>query len=148
MKRRPLRPGTIPLVRRSRLKATVRLKPENPARKARLRAEQFGPEAEWLRDLPCSTCPRMPPSEPSHVKTRKAGGKRWHQVPQCSACHGEFHSAGRRTFEASRPGIDLLALATSYASRWERLPAEEREQYEVVYRERWGTAEDGERGMP
>lgn len=142
MRRSPLRPGTKGLARSplrrgtTLLRRKTRLNPVDEERAARLRREQFGGKAEWIRSLPCATCPRRPPSDPSHVKTRGAGGKAKHLIPQCHEDHVEFHSAGIETFHERR-GLasgTLLALAEEYSARWEALPPEEWERWERVYR--------------
>lgn len=130
LRRTPLARGSNPLRRRAPLKATAkleggeplkrrtRLNPINRERKARLYAEQFGPEAEVIRQLPCVACGHEAPSIPHHVKSRGAGGRREAQVPLCQSdprfgylgCHEELHAVGRRTFEL-RHRIDLARVA-------------------------------------
>ncbi len=130
LRRTPLFRGTKPLRRRTPLKATARLeqraplrrytrlKAINPERRAKLYAEQFGAEAELIRQLPCVACGQDAPSDPHHVQTRGAGGKRDALVPLCPSeprigvegCHQELHRVGRRTFEL-RHQIDLARVA-------------------------------------
>lgn len=93
-----------------------------------------------MRDLPCSTCTRRPPSEPSHVKTRGAGGKRQDLAPQCSECHRELHDVGVDTFQARRRGCDLVALARAYAAQWLGLPISVRDHYTKIFNQRWPLA--------
>jgi len=38
----------------AKLSRTIRLRPINPERRARLQAEQYGPHASWLRTQPCA----------------------------------------------------------------------------------------------
>jgi hypothetical protein len=76
-----------PLARSRKKMKRSPLKKRNPERLARLRAEQFGEYAEYIRQLPCCSCGAAPPSEPSHVRTRGAGGKMQDQVPHCRRCH-------------------------------------------------------------
>jgi hypothetical protein len=88
---------------------SARLAPVNPSRRARLYREQFGEEAEVIRRMPCCACwphlyredlPLPSPgaarvSDPSHTKSRGAGGKREHQVPHCRDHHDWFEGQGR-----------------------------------------------------
>lgn len=113
----------------------VPVRPVNKARLARLRAEQFGPHADAVACLPCAVCrpdfyarhddatlaallqlaadsgfPKI--SDPHHAtRTRGAGGKAKAVVPACRMHHDEADDAGRHTFAARHPGIDLPALA-------------------------------------
>jgi hypothetical protein len=135
MKRSPLKRKT-PLARGTSQLKRSRLKPRNPDRAAAERLRDFGPQAEWMRDLPCSTCGARPPSVPSHVgRSRGAGGTRDDLAPQCSACHEAVHR-GRLTFERER-GVDLAELAREYARRWLELPEIDRERYVILFRQRW-----------
>lgn len=86
------------------------MKRSNPERLERLRAKQFGPQAELCRRSPCHVCGAPPPSDPHHVVTRERGGLDEHTVPLCRAHHEEWHDAGGRAFDR-RHGVDLLALA-------------------------------------
>lgn len=129
LRRTPLRKGTVRL-RRSHLAVS------NLERKARLRAQQFGPEAEWMRCLPCATCGARPPSEPSHVKTRAAGGGRQDQIPQCPSCHRLFHGKGASAFDHA----DLPAKAAEHACRWRVLLPAIRDGFCALFREHWPAA--------
>lgn len=93
-----------------------------------------------MRDLPCCTCTRRPPSEPSHAKTRGAGGRREHLVPQCHDCHRELHDVGVDTFQARHHGCDLVALAREYAAQWRALPLSVRDHYTQIFNQRWPLA--------
>ena len=139
LRRTPLRRGK-PLARGSKpLPRRTRIRKSNPARAALQRLRDFGPQAEWMRDLPCATCGAPPPSEPSHVgRTRGAGGTRNDLAPQCSACHEAVH-AGRESFEVER-GIDLGQLARQYASAWLNLLSQVRTNYELVFAKRYPAA--------
>lgn len=68
----------------------TRLRPVNPSRKAKLYARNFGEWADVIRGLPCVTCGVGPPSDPSHTRTRGAGGDLKTIVPMCRACHQHF----------------------------------------------------------
>jgi len=140
MKRSPLARKT-PL-RRSRIRPKARapmkrsrLRRANPERLARLRREQFGPEAEWLMTLPCCTCGALAPSTPSHVKSRGSGGLRHEQIPQCWRCHSELEQVGVRLYALAK-GLDLVAMASEYATGFEMLPASDRAMYTVKMEER------------
>lgn len=108
-----------PLTRKTRMKRgpgpkrRTRVKPSNPARKAKRHAEQFGEHAETIRALPCCVCGAPPPSDPHHSRSRGAGGTAADLVPMCRAHHREAHDAGRLTFER-RHSIDLAAVARQH----------------------------------
>lgn len=101
-------------------KPRARVAAVNPKRKARLRAEQFGAKADWIRTLPCSTCGRPAPSDPSHVRSRGAGGGAVDLVPMCRMCHDGLHAMGRYSF-ALKNGIELEALARDCEELWQRV---------------------------
>lgn len=110
MKRSPLR-------RKTPLRNRTRINPLNEERRAQRRAEEFGPQAELCRGLPCCVCFAPPPSDPAHVRTRAAGGRDdANVVPLCRAHHTEQHTVGIKTFQVSH-GVDLLALAEQIAGR-------------------------------
>lgn len=120
---------------------TAKIRQRNPKRAAEQRLADFGPQAEWMRTLPCATCGAPPPSDPSHVKTRKAGGCRDDMIPACAACHEAFH-AGRETFAAEH-GLtlaDLLDLAARYAEQWASLLPQVRTEFELLFCQRWPAA--------
>lgn len=100
-------------------KPRKRIAPQNRKRAARQRLKDFGPKADWIQSLPCSTCGRSAPCDPSHIKSRGAGGTAADLVPMCRLCHDEFHAMGRRTF-ASAKGCHLAALAAAYEDQWQR----------------------------
>ena len=138
MKRSPLKRKT-PLVRGTSQLKRSNLKPRNVERAAAERLRDFGPQAEWMRDLPCSTCGARPPSEPSHVgHSRGAGGTRDDLAPQCPDCHRAVHR-GRLTFERER-GVALAELAQEYAARWLALSEIDRTRCVLLFRQRWPTA--------
>lgn len=79
---------------------------------------------EWIKDQPCSTCGKwslLP--DASHVRSRGAGGTWRDIIPQCWACHQEFHQKGRLSFCQARgwPPERLSELAAGYAREWEEL---------------------------
>lgn len=81
----------------------------NRTRRARLREEQFGAQAELCRTLPCLVCDRAPEanasgqSDPAHVVSRGAGGKdRGNVVPLCRKHHMRQHAVGWRRFLLER----------------------------------------------
>lgn len=128
MKRSPLAPGRPPKRRtplrsashleRSELRREARINPVNRERRARLYERNFGAYSDVIRALPCCTCGRRAPSDPSHVRARGMGGcngSKRDLVPQCRECHRAFE-ADRAGFQAAR-GIDLAAVA---AELWAR----------------------------
>lgn len=91
----------------------------NRERKAKRLAEQFGPQAQRCRELPCCICFAPPPSDPAHVRSRGAGGRdRENVVPLCRSHHCEQHQVGILTFQ-KRHGIDLQATANKIAAQLE-----------------------------
>ena len=99
MKRTPLKRGK-PLTRKTRLARTRaslerkgRINPVNRKRRKKAYARNFGDYADVIRGLPCDTCGAPPPSDPSHAKSRGAGGSRRHLVPQCRVCHDLYGEA-------------------------------------------------------
>lgn len=97
----------------------------NTARKARLRAVQFGEKRAWIVTLPCAVwnCQHEGyPIEPAHVKSRGAGGTSVDLVPICSVHHNEQHAVGISTFE-NRHDIDLSELAAQLETEWQEYQA-------------------------
>lgn len=126
-----VRKAAVSLRRRRRIPA------KNAERMARARARDFGAKAEWIRALQCATHPRGegqagPPSEPSHTRSRGAGGDRRSLIPQCSRCHAELHQVGRLAFE-SRRGLSLDELARRYDQDWTALADEARGRFRMVF---------------
>jgi len=60
---------------------------------------------ELRRNEPCCVCGKKPPSDPSHVISRGAGGPDFlfNVAPHCRACHIKFHALGRYTFTNKYP---------------------------------------------
>lgn len=85
-----------PLHRSTPLHRSRGINRRNPKRLRRLRAKQFGPQAELCRSLPCSACDASPPSDPHHLKSRGAGGDDSWCIPLCRRCHDRLHAAGSR----------------------------------------------------
>jgi hypothetical protein len=73
------------------------------------RAVQFGKQSAMARTLPCFTCGAPPPSDPSHLKTRGAGGLDEHVIPQCRKCHDALGWEGITSFFVKR-GLDRHQL--------------------------------------
>ncbi len=101
-RRTPLR-SCKPLARRTRLRRV------RHDRIRALRAKQFGAHSALARRLPCFTCGAPPPSDPSHLKTRGAGGLDCDVIPQCRRCHIELGSEGITSFFVKR-GLDRGTL--------------------------------------
>lgn len=115
------------MIRRSPLRRGRPLRRINPGRAAARRRRDFGPQAEWAVDQPCAVCGEPAPSEPSHVRSRGAGGRAADIVPMCHRCHTHWH-LGR--LEQQR--TDLEALARARARTWEGLAPEARRRYELL----------------
>lgn len=98
----PLRRGR-PLRRKTRLRAI------NRSRIKARRAKQFAEQSALARSLPCFTCGAPPPSDPSHLKTRGAGGTDLDVIPQCRRCHDSLGSEGIHSFFVKR-GLDRHQL--------------------------------------
>lgn len=92
-----------PLARNTRIRAVNRTR-----LKAR-RAKQFAEQSALARTLPCFTCGAPPPSDPSHLKTRGAGGLDEHVIPQCRRCHIALGTEGIHSFFVKR-GLDRHQL--------------------------------------
>ncbi len=129
MRKRACLERKVSLVRRSPLRGSSALRRSapivwrrpvrvrNPERLERRRAWQFGPKADWIRELDCATCGASAPSDPSHVRSRGAGGTAADLIPQCRACHQRMHETGRWTFE-EEVGVDLDDLVERYEVLW------------------------------
>lgn len=123
-------------MKRTQLKRKTPLRPVNPERRAKRKAEQFGPQAKLCRRLPCAACGRPGPSDPAHVISRGAGGgDRGNVIPLCKndlktlheGCHQVQHQRGwGALFGADlvpyphwlsvwSPGEHVLAWAKGYA---------------------------------
>ncbi len=80
----------------------TRINPINRERREKLRAAQFGKQAELCRRSRCCVpgCQSSDEScDPHHVPSRAAGGLDQDTVPLCRFHHDEFHSCGERTFD-------------------------------------------------
>lgn len=108
--------GAVMMLRRSPVKRTgikrgrTRIPAVNRSRAEKLRRYQFGPPeyVEFLRAHRCCTCETdWPIVDASHAaKTRAAGGRPWHMVPQCRMCHNLVHLKG---VDSAFPGFDYEA---------------------------------------
>jgi hypothetical protein len=94
-----------PLARRTRLQ------PVNRVRLAKRRKLQFAEQSALARTLPCCSCGAPPPSDPSHLKTRGAGGLDDCVVAQCRACHIALGNEGAFSFWQKR-GLDPAVILT------------------------------------
>lgn len=67
-----------------------------------------------IKKLPCSVCGRVGQSDPSHIRSKGAGGPdtAWNVVPMCRECHRYWHDVGWKTFLDNRPTFarKLIAL--------------------------------------
>jgi hypothetical protein len=112
MKRSAIKSKT-PLRAKSQPARKAPLKKVNRKRAARRRAEDFGPQAELCRRLPCCSCDAMlfrtvlarrrpgwpfDPVDPHHEPTRARGGKDHDTLPLCRPCHRRRHDRGPKTF--------------------------------------------------
>ncbi len=59
------------------------------------------------RAEPCVVCGGRPPSDPSHIKSRGAGGGdfMWNVAPHCRPCHSRWHSMGKVKFVEKYPAM-------------------------------------------
>jgi hypothetical protein len=108
-RRTPLRRSRTPMKR-------SRPNPINRKRRAKLREEQFGEHADFIRSLGCCVCGSKP-TEAAHVKSRGAGGTWRDTVPMCRGCHSRQHAIGIESFE-QKSGVDLRALARDLADTY------------------------------
>lgn len=113
-RRKPLARQPMKRAQSAAAKARKPLRQRNPARRARLLAEQFGAQAQRCRESACCVCGAPPPSDPAHVRSRGAGGKDADTVPLCRSCHDEQHRVGIASFSEWH-GIDLAAHAAQLA---------------------------------
>ena len=105
LRRSPLQPG-------KRLATRVRLRQVNHKRLKKRRATQFGPQAAWCRRAPCCGCGWIPgkvDNDPSHVKTRGAGGLDRDTVPMCRKCHDRMGQIGVLSWQRE-VGVSLAAV--------------------------------------
>lgn len=107
-------------MKRTALARRTPLRPVNSKRRAKLRAEQFGPLARWLVGMPCCVpgCLRYS-GPPHHVKTRGAGGAERDQVPICQEHHEDIHSLGKTSFERLYE-LNLTELAAHNCGLYEQ----------------------------
>jgi hypothetical protein len=95
------------LDRRTPLRRVTRIRPINPARRARARVEDFGEQAARCRASVCCACaaqgriqqtPTQPHHEPPIGRSRR--GKDADTVPLCATCHDLRHAIGVFSFWA------------------------------------------------
>lgn len=108
MKRTRIKRKT-PFKRAGWIKRLLGVKKYNHKRLKKLRDQQFGDHAVWIRTLGCLVCGDWP-TEPHHWPTRGNGGKAKDMTPLCKFHHDIFHLKGPETF-ARTWGIDLKAEA-------------------------------------
>lgn len=80
--------------------------PRSLAKPARVVDEKL---LEEVRARPCIVCGRAGPSDPSHVRSRGAGGPdSWYNVvAMCRTHHNQWHSYGPHRFFSAYPGFAL-----------------------------------------
>jgi hypothetical protein len=68
------------------------------------------------RDQPCIVCGRSAPSDPSHIRSRGAGGPDtdWNVVSMCRDHHNEWHGVGRLTFVSRYPAFGQFLKAMGW----------------------------------
>lgn len=95
-----------PLDRRSQLDRRTKLPPrtKDERRRARRFALQFGSSEHvaLVTSCPCVDCGKPAPSDPSHGRTRGAGGRWWEIGPHCRPCHDAWEDRRGRTEERER----------------------------------------------
>ncbi len=101
----------------------TRLRPVNPARRAKLYERNFGQHAQWIREQSCLVCAsyyikQTGPTVAHHARSRGAGGDRSHLVPLCQMHHQMLHD-GNLTW----PGRDELLVIAEVL--WKRSPHRE-----------------------
>ena len=98
MKRTPLK-RKAPLRRTGALRRS-RMNQRNEERIDRAEAKNFGPLAEFVRELPCSACGIEGSTQAAHVKSIGSGGHAWRDdgrgniLALCAECHGLQHLGG------------------------------------------------------
>lgn len=100
---------------RNRIARRSRIRPTNPARRARLYERNFGAWADRVRRMPCWWCGAPPPSDAAHTKPRGmggAGGDRTTLLPMCRSCH--------MSYDGYRLGVDHDAAIRDARSLYER----------------------------
>lgn len=93
-----------------------------------------------IRTMPCVVCAKEGPSDPSHIRSRGAGGPDadWNVFPKCRSCHSQWHSFGAVRFLEKFPRfkwtLDLWGW-TFQGGLWHPKLGE-REVIEEPYRDR------------
>lgn len=67
---------------------------------------------EHVRAQPCASCGALPPSDPSHLMSRGAGGpdSEYNVAPQCRVCHSLWHQLGPRSFVRRFPRFQVWLI--------------------------------------
>lgn len=67
---------------------------------------------EMIRNQPCSVCGKKPPSDPSHIRSRGAGGKdeKWNVFPMCRRHHIEWHNITHYKFFKRYPNFYYILM--------------------------------------
>ena len=127
MRKTPLRSRRQSLSRSSAPKRGKPLPKCNAKRLARVRAEQYGPEAfkDWIHKQPCVSCGKPQNAEHSEIqqshvgKTKGAGGRAEDCAPQCRKCHAILGDIGVDTFAMLyHPGQTMKDVAAEVWQRW------------------------------
>lgn len=82
----------------STLRTYAPMKKVNASRRAERHEEDFGPQADACRELPCVRCGALPPSHPHHDPPRSCGGSDRDTTPLCAPCHTLRHGLGVTSF--------------------------------------------------
>ena len=78
---------------------------------------------EKFRNMPCDICGRQPPGDPSHIRSRGAGGpdEDWNLVAMCRECHTQWHHFGWATFCRRRPIASFVLMKKGWEMENQRL---------------------------
>lgn len=92
-----------------------------------------------IRVMPCVVCRANPPSDPSHIRSRGAGGpdESWNVFAMCRSCHGEWHSFGWVKFLEKYPRFKWTLSMWGWESDdrlWHPKLGPKESTTEVIYR--------------
>lgn len=88
----------------------------------RLRHKEY---LAWLRTLPCDGCGAPPPSQASHLNSRKGMGTKSPDalsIPECPVCHEQYERAGKPDAERRMARAAMYLLQAIWEGRfvWKR----------------------------